>query len=234
MGRHDLFSSFAPRPARLRFAVSRIAVLALLAAVLTWMVASLLISPPPRSEAQHPLPLREESSQPQGPQDTTSSAPGDSSTTQSPPEGAVVMVHVVGAVKNPGVYRLRKGERAIDAVTAAGGLRKDAEDSGLNLAAVLIDGSQLYIPTHDETTQRRPDGPGPAAPVTSHTQELIPLNSADAQQLEQLPGIGPTLAERIIDFRTEHGGFRDIAELDAVPGIGPVLFERLKDRVSVP
>ncbi len=144
------------------------------------------------------------------------------------------MVHVVGAVKNPGVYRLRKGERAIDAVTAAGGLRKDAEDSGLNLAAVLVDGSQLYIPTHDETTQRRPDGPGPAAPVTSQTQELIPLNSADAQQLEQLPGIGPTLAERIIAFRTEHGGFSDIAELDAVPGIGQVLFERLKDRVSVP
>ena len=149
----------------------------------------------------------------------------------SPDRPEVVLVHVAGAVHDPGVYEVAAGARAIDAVAAAGGPTAEAELDRLNLAAPVVDGDRLYVPAMGED-EPPPVNP-PAAELPGGRGGLIDLNRATAQELESLPGIGPALAAGIVAHRLEHGPFSDVAQLVDVPGIGPAKFDRLADLITV-
>lgn len=131
-------------------------------------------------------------------------------------QGAVVIVDVEGAVVSPGVVELPIGSRVRDAVAAAGGLKHGAI-AGLNLARVLEDGEQLVV--------------GQRVTDAAASDGRISINSATQTQLEELPGVGPVLAARLIAYREEHGGFRNLGALDSVSGVGPAMLEKLKSAV---
>ncbi|MBG6083345.1 helix-hairpin-helix domain-containing protein [Zhihengliuella flava] len=144
----------------------------------------------------------------------------------------LILVHVAGAVHHPDVYKLPPGARVHEALTAAGGATEEASPASLNLAAEVHDGEQLYVPTLDEAAGARPPtGPGSGSEADA-AEETVNVNLADAGALEELPGIGPALAERIVEFRERNGPFGALADLDAVSGIGPVLVEELADAVT--
>lgn len=143
---------------------------------------------------------------------------------------SAVVVHVAGQVASPGVVRVPAGSRVIDAVTAAGGPTSQADLDAVNLARVLVDGEQVYLPTPQESAPPAGGVSGGGAP---DTPALVNLNTADATALETLPGIGPSLAERIVAWRTDHGGFTAVAELTEVSGIGPAILARLEALVTV-
>ena len=151
----------------------------------------------------------------------------------------LVYVHVGGAVRSAGLYRLPVGARVDDAVRMAGGPTKDADLDALNLAAKVKDGDKVLVPRRGAaTSDGSPPAPGgsgsSAAPGAAGAHSaLVNLNSATAADLETLPGIGPALAQRIIAFRTDHGGFRRVEDLLEVAGIGPKKFEELKAHVTV-
>ncbi len=145
------------------------------------------------------------------------SAPADAAPTGQ------VFVHILGAVQRPGLYELREGARAVDAVAAAGGFLDTADQAALNLARVVVDGEQLVVPVLGETA---------ITPGTS-ADGRVNINTADASTLDTLPRIGPALAERILSWRESNGRFTTIEELMSVPGIGDATFEGLKDLVTV-
>jgi competence protein ComEA len=122
-----------------------------------------------------------------------------------------LLVHVVGAVRHPGVYELAAGARARDAVKAAGGATKRAVLEGLNLAAPVADGEQVVVPVK---------GQPPHAAATPSKPAIVRLNQADVAALDTLPGVGPATAQRIIAWRDEHGPFGSVEDLLDVPGIG--------------
>ncbi len=138
---------------------------------------------------------------------------------------AVVVVDVVGAVRRPGVYRLPGAARVLDAVHKARPTGH-ADLAGLNLAARLADGEQVVVPT-------RGGGAAAVAPVDGSADAPVHLNSAALEQLETLDGIGPALAQRIIDYRTMHGGFHSLEELDNVSGFGPARMAALHGHVAL-
>lgn len=141
---------------------------------------------------------------------------------------AVVVVDVSGAVRRPGVYRLASGARVLAAIRRAG-VRRGADLGGVNLAARLTDGEQVVVPGRGHGATAAPaSGGGTAAPAAP-----VSINSATLEQLETLDGIGPSLAQRIIDYRTAHGGFRSLAELDQVSGIGPARLAALHGHVTL-
>jgi competence protein ComEA len=142
------------------------------------------------------------------------------------PRGPVV-VHVVGAVRHPGVYRLPAGSRTRDAVRRAGGPRPRADLGSVNLATLLADGEQVRV------AQRAPAGPAAAGPRAGAPAAVVHLNGASADDLDALDGIGPALAERIVAYRMAHGGFRSVDELDEVSGIGPVRLEALRPQLAL-
>ena len=138
-----------------------------------------------------------------------------------------VVVHVVGQVRHPGVYRLPAGSRARDALRRAGGARPRADLDSVNLAALLADGEQVRVP------ERAQPGALAGAPATTAPAAIVHLNSATADDLDALDGIGPSLAERIVAYRVAHGGFRSVDELDEVSGIGPVRLEQLRPQLAL-
>jgi competence protein ComEA len=149
-------------------------------------------------------------------------------TTTPAEESGPVVVHVAGAVATPGVYELVPGARVRDAVAAAGGPTPLADVNALNLAAVVVDASRVYVPVVGEVTPEEllPSNPGdqPAGPVD--------VNRATADELDELPGVGPATAAAIITERTRNGPFASVDDLDRVPGIGPAKLEALRDLVT--
>ncbi len=138
-----------------------------------------------------------------------------------------LVVYVVGAVRRPGLYRLTQGSRVADAVARAGGVTRKADPAALNLAAPLADGEQVLVPARLPVAVAASQG----AAVPGVPQGPIQLSSATAEQLDALPGIGPATAQKILDYRAEHGAFRSVEELDDVPGIGPARVEQLRGLV---
>ena len=136
-----------------------------------------------------------------------------------------VLVHVVGAVREPGLYRLRDGDRVADAIERAGGAAPKADLAGVNLAAPVVDGTQVVVPARGATRASSGGGTGAAAAPVS-------LSSATVEELDALPGIGPVTAEKIVAWRDAHGPFRSVDDLDAVPGIGPTRIEQLRELVT--
>jgi competence protein ComEA len=135
-----------------------------------------------------------------------------------------LVVHVVGAVRRAGLFRLREGARVADALARAGGPTRRADLSAVNLAAPLVDGQQVVVP------RRGPGGTSAAgAPVAG---SKVSLAVATVEQLDELPGIGPVTAQKIVDWRSTHGPFRSVDDLDAVPGIGPARLEQLRELVT--
>ena len=135
-----------------------------------------------------------------------------------------VVVHVVGAVQQPGLYRLARGKRVADAVARAGGVTAKADLALINLAALVSDGQQVVVPA------RSPPGAAPAAGKAALGP--VHLNSATVEQLDALPGVGPVTAQKIVDYREKHGTFSSVRELDAIPGIGPARLEQLTELVA--
>ena len=162
-----------------------------------------------------------------------------------PPTAPPLLVYVDGAVRQPGVYALSSGSRIRDAIESAGGLLDDSNPGTLNLAAFLHDGDRISIPVKVEetTTEGSPaeasgagtltDEPQGAASPTSAPEWPVDINTATQSELESLPGIGPVLASRIIDYRAENGPFSKIEDIQNVSGIGPKTFERFKDLIIV-
>ena len=149
------------------------------------------------------------------------------------PQAAVV--HVAGAVRNPGVYRLPAGARVQDAVERAGGARRGGDVNAINLAAKVVDGQQVVVPSRaggGAAAAPAASGAGGASTAGAASGPPISLNSATADQLDTLDGIGPATAAKIIAWRTQHGGFRSVADLGQVPGIGPKKLAAIKDQVQ--
>lgn len=151
-------------------------------------------------------------------------------------EPTTVIVHVVGAVRHPGVFELPAGSRAIDAVEAAGGLLPNAGAEGLNLAAPLSDGEQVCVPTLDELASGTGGAAGTgrgAAVLGGGSPAKVDLNSASESELDTLPGVGPSTAAKIVADREQNGPFGSPEDLMRVAGIGAKKFESLKELVTV-
>ncbi len=142
------------------------------------------------------------------------------------PEGGSLYIHVCGAVARPGVVVVPRGSRAESAVEAAGGFLEDADTAYVNLAALLVDGQQLYVPTTEEAVLLQAQRP-------VQDNGLVNLNTADKDTLCTLPGIGESRAADIIQYRQENGGFKVKEDLMNVSGIKESIFEKLKDLITV-
>lgn len=181
---------------------------------------------------------------------TTAADPvgGQTSATAVPTPVAPVelQVHVVGQVARPGVVELTAGARVADAVEAAGGLSADADTSRVNLARAVTDGEQLVVPRPGEAVPAPVAAPAPAPIAGAGTggaagagsspeagEGAVDLNAADLAELDTLPGVGPVLAQRILDWRAENGRFSSVEELDEVSGIGDKVLAELRERVRV-
>ncbi|MFN8398566.1 MAG: ComEA family DNA-binding protein [Anaerolineales bacterium] len=152
-----------------------------------------------------------------------------------------IAVHVIGAVPRPGLYEFAEGARVQDAIDAAGGLLASASVDTINLAALLEDGQQLDIPykageepttsnSNDDTSLELPGATEESSAGSS--QDLININTASVEELDSLPGIGPTIAQRIIDYRDENGPFQTIEDILNVSGVGPSTFDQIKDLIT--
>ncbi|WP_184348749.1 ComEA family DNA-binding protein [Streptomyces olivoverticillatus] len=147
--------------------------------------------------------------------------------------GAVVVVDVAGKVRQPGVRRLPQGSRVADALEAAGGPRPGVDTTGLNRARVLVDGEQILVGAAPGGVVGAPASTGAGGgPGAAGAAGPVSLNSATLDQLDSLPGVGPVLAQHILDYRTQHGGFRSVSELRDVNGIGARRFTDLKPLVQ--
>lgn len=157
---------------------------------------------------------------------------------QPAPTIAPIAVHVIGAVPRPGLYKFSEGARVQDAIDAAGGMLAEGNADALNLAALLEDGQQLDIPYKDGSEPINDtstfDLPSSATDTSTDNsdEDLVNINSASSDELEALPGIGPTTAQKIIDYRNENGPFSTIEDIMNVSGIGPATFDEIKDLIT--
>lgn len=156
------------------------------------------------------------------------------------PTPAPLLIHVTGAVASPGMYALPSGARTQDALIAAGGLLPEADPGMVNLAAFLEDGQQVWVPRKQidpDPVQRGqiiPDQPGEGSADTPPSPAWpININIATQSELENLPGIGPVIAQRIIEYRLEFGPFEKIEEIQEVTGIGETKFDQIKEYITV-
>jgi competence protein ComEA len=194
---------------------SAVAVLAVLAGAY-WLVK------PPAATTESTLPYA-----PKAGASTTAVAAAAIAETTTTVATSEVVVHVAGAVAHTGVYRLPAGSRVVDAVQTAGGLAPDAAPDAVNLAAQVADGQRVYVPRVGEVVPVEPPGGGstvPSGPVN--------LNSATADELDALPGVGPATAAAIIAHREQHGPFGSVDDLADVRGIGPAKVEALRGLVT--
>jgi competence protein ComEA len=157
-----------------------------------------------------------------------SSSPATSTATST--EQTVLVVHAAGAVNAPGLYRVPSGSRVDDLISAAGGLAEDADRDRINLAAPLADGERVYIPRAGEAV---PPAEGPAPAGGSASSGPIDLNTATVDELDSLPGIGPSIAKAIVDERERNGPFRSVDDLERVRGIGPSKLDQIRALVTV-
>lgn len=145
-------------------------------------------------------------------------------------EGEEMLVDVKGAVRNPGVYYAKPGQRVIDMIEEAGGLMEDADESALNFAMRVVDEMVIYVPrTGEEPGSREVI----SLPEETEKEGKVNLNQADQSQLETLPGVGPSKAAAIIEYREKNGPFKVIEDLMLVSGFGEKTFEKLKDKITV-
>ncbi len=141
-----------------------------------------------------------------------------------------ITVYVVGAVKRPGVYTIAGGSRVVDAINAAGGFTASANQIAVNLAMKVVDGMKIYVPfVRSEGQVVYGDGSS-----GSFSSGKIPINTATEKELETIPGIGPVLASRIVEYRREHGPFASYEDLLNVKGIGEKILEKIKPYIEVP
>ena len=249
---HAARTNLGPAPGHLRVLIGRSAAIVLILGALTWISVSLLFNPPPRAPgdtetiplqvaqspqvqatgeppAEHPPPEKTLGEQ----VPPVSASPGEGDGSAPPAAGATAVIHMIGAVKDPGVYALPLGSRVLDAVNRAGGLAKDAAPEAINLAAQIRDGEQIRIPRRGEAPPGPLPDPGPSGGTgpPGAAPGKLNVNTADQAALEELPGIGPALAGRILSFRQANGPFKNLGELDAVSGIGPAMLGNLRDLV---
>lgn len=146
--------------------------------------------------------------------------------------GSDIVVYVSGGVTKPGVYKFANGSRVVDVVTAAGGFLPGADVAKINLAMLLKDEMHIHVPY---TATPIITSPAIAASTAnnSNTSDKVNINTASKDELDKLPGIGPALAERIIEYRTANEPFRDIADIKKVPGIGESKYNQLKNRITL-
>lgn len=152
-----------------------------------------------------------------------------------PVPGGIIVVEITGAVGTPGVYNVAADARVADVVVAAGGTRPDADLGAINLARRVHDEDELVIPSRQPTARpaQASMGPSPSATVESDSSpDRININTASVTELDTLPGIGPVLAQRIIDDRTENGPYRTIDDLARVSGISPAMVEELRPQIT--
>ena len=194
-----------PPRSRVRLALGAIVVLALLGAAVAVAVGALGSSGVTRS---------------------VGAEPSSSGKPFAPDAAPTIYVHLLGAVRRPGLFPLREGDRAIDAVAAAGGFTATADHSGLNLARLLSDGEQIIVPEIGAI----PPVAGAGEPAGGGK---VNLNTADEAALDTLPGVGPTTAKSILAWREKNGRFTSIEDLMSVSGIGGKTFAELKDLVTV-
>jgi competence protein ComEA len=161
-----------------------------------------------------------------GPESAPASAPAIAVSDDGGGGGGSVVVHVAGAVRDPGVYRMRAGARVDAAVGRAGGATRRADLTQVNLAAKVEDGRQVVVP-------RRVAAPAAGGAAPAQPGVPLNLNTATLEQLDELSGIGPATAQKILDYREEHGGFGSVEELGQVPGIGDVRLASLREQVRV-
>jgi competence protein ComEA len=154
----------------------------------------------------------------------------DAGAAPATPAAGTVAVHLTGRVRRPGVVRLPRGSRVLDAIAAAGGATAGADLDGVNLARQLVDGEQIRVPARGERPAPPPAAPGPGTAAAPGAP--VDLNTATAEQLEALPGVGEVTAARIVAYRDAHP-FRSVEELRQVDGIGERRFAQLKDLVTV-
>ena len=148
----------------------------------------------------------------------------------APAPARKLLVHVVGQVYRPGLYSLPDRSRVNDAIEKAGGAKPKAALELVNLAAPVADGQQVVVPSKHDAAQVAAGGSGDGV---GGLGGKVHLNSATLEQLDELPGIGPVTAQKILDYRQAHGAFGSVDELDAVPGIGPARLAELRDLVDL-
>lgn len=140
-----------------------------------------------------------------------------------------IVVYVTGEVKKPGLVTLAEGQRVADAVNAVGGVIETADIDRINMAAFLEDGMQVRVPERVVGGSERPQNTS----AGKNTEGQINLNTANEKELQELPGIGPAMSARIVEYRETNGAFQNIEDIKKVRGIGAAKFEKLKDRVTI-
>ena len=200
------------------FGVARLVAAAFATVVVCAGALWLTSSPPPSTEASLPMATTT----------TVIDSPNESLPTTTT-AAATVLVHVAGAVLEPGVYELRSGARVRDAILAAGGPAESADWDALNLAAVVADATRVYVPVVGEQLPAEMiTGSDPAPPAAGP----VDVNRATVDELDELPGVGPATATAIVTERERNGPFADVDDLERVPGIGPAKLEALRDLVT--